>query len=150
MKVFLLFLSSLFASAILLYGEVSDGQSLPLNTNKKYMFGIEMDKGFVSGIMIMQETDNEVKGSMINEFGVSALDFVYSKKNDSLKLMHVISFLNKWYVKQVLKKDIRLCIHLLTQPETSIPKNYIYQTTGDTVSLTNLKRGIQYRFELSR
>lgn len=172
MKAFLLFLSSIFASAILIHGEIQgevDSKdfyeaeqmqecSLPkeecnpsqLNANKKYMFEIEMDKGYVSGIMILHETDDEVKGSMINEFGVSALDFVYTKKSDKLKLLHVISFLNKWYVKQVLRNDIRLGVRLLSGLATSIPKNYILQTTGDTLSLTNKKRGIQYRFELSK
>lgn len=146
MRAFLLFLSSLITLLTFKsYAYVGDSvsQHTPLS---KHAFQIDTPKGFVSGILLVSENDEYINGSMINEFGVSAIDFSYSKKKQKVKLLSVVSFLNKWYIKQVLKNDIMFCLHVLF--DTPYKKNHGYEVvrTIDSVSITNPKRQLKYSF----
>jgi len=72
----------------------------------KYNAVIEMKKGYMSGICIMLNEGGVVKGSLFNEFGISALDFTYQPDRKKVKLLNVMKLLDKWYIKRVLKKDL--------------------------------------------
>lgn len=146
MRTFLLFLlSSVFAVCSAFAASETDPQT-NASENRKMAFRIEMQKGYVSGIMICAETEDNINGSMVNEFGISAIDFSYSKKKEKVKLINVGSFLNKWYIKQVLKNDINFALHILY----GIPykKKHHYEVThdGENVTIFNTKRKIKYIF----
>ena len=79
---------------------------------------IEMKKGYVSGICVMYNDGEEVKASIFNEFGISAMDFTYSIKKDKVKLLSVIKMLDKWYIRKLLKSDLRKLIHAMQQGKT--------------------------------
>ncbi len=74
-----------------------------------------MPKGYVSGVCIMYNDGQDVKGSIFNEFGISAIDFSYNIAKDKVKLLNVMSMLNKWYIKKLLKSDLRKLLHQLQQ-----------------------------------
>ena len=76
---------------------------------------IEMPKGYVSGICAMYNDGTDVKASIFNEFGISAIDFVYNPQKDKVKLVSVIKMLNKWYIRKLLKSDLRKVMHCLQQ-----------------------------------
>lgn len=65
-----------------------------------------MSKGYVSGVCIMANDGSVIKGSLFNEFGISAIDFTYQPDKKKVKLLSVIKILNKWYIKKVLRKDL--------------------------------------------
>ena len=67
---------------------------------------IEMKKGYVSGICMLVNDGGVVRGSLFNEFGISALDFAYYPESDKVKLGDVMKMLNRWYIKKVLKRDL--------------------------------------------
>lgn len=77
-----------------------------VGSKMRYNATIEMPKGYVSGVCIMVNDNGVVKGSLFNEFGISAIDFTYESKKKKVKLLAVIQMLNKWYIKKVLKKDL--------------------------------------------
>ena len=79
---------------------------------------IEMPKGYVSGICVMYNDGEEIKASIFNEFGISAIDFSYSLRKDKVKLLGVIKMLNKWYIRKMLKSDLRKLMHALQQGKT--------------------------------
>lgn len=112
----------------------------------KMAFRIEMQKGYVSGIIICAETEDVINGSLVNEFGISAIDFSYSKKKEKVKLINVGSFLNKWYIKQVLKNDINFAIHILYDIPLKKGNNYEVSRDGENVTIFNTKRNIKYTF----
>lgn len=118
-------------------------QSSPL---QKHTFQIETSNGFVSGILLVSEDDENINGSMINEFGVSAIDFSYSKIKQKVKLLSVISFLDKWYIKQVLKNDIKFCLHMLYDVPFKKKHNYEVVHTVDSITILNIKRHLKYTF----
>lgn len=85
----------------------------------RYNAVVEMPKGYLSGVCILLHEGNEVRGSFFNEFGISAIDFTYRTDKDKVKLHSVFAMLNKWYIKRVLRKDLRQLLHRLQQGETS-------------------------------
>lgn len=146
MRTFLLFLlSSVFTICSAFAAPETDPQT-NASANRKMAFRIEMQKGYVSGIMICAETEDAINGSMVNEFGISAIDFTYSKEKGKVKLINVGSFLNKWYIKKVLKDDINFALHILYG--MPYKKNHHYEVTrdGEMVTIFNTKRKIKYTF----
>ena len=111
----------LFISVVLAFtlcGRISAQTMYPTHVGDKmrYTAMIESPKAYLSGICILyHDTDGVVKGSMFNEFGISALDFTYNVKKDKVKLHHVVKMMDKWYVRRVLRRDLRELLHGLRQ-----------------------------------
>lgn len=146
MKHFLLYLSSILMFCFSATGaETRDIQPDGLRL-QRYTFRIETGKASVSGLLIANENIDRIDGSMINEFGVSAIDFSYSKRKRKVKLLSVVSFLNKWYVKMVLKNDIKFCLHMLYDVPYDKEHRYEVARSEETVSIINKKYKIKYSF----
>lgn len=97
----------------------------------KYAATIEMKKGYISGICFLSEEGDTIKGSLFNEFGISAFDFTYLRSRQKVKLENVIKMLNKWYIKRVLRQDL---VHVLDNLQRGI------------TSYSNDKYHINYQF----
>lgn len=97
----------------------------------KYAAYIEMPKAYVSGICVLLQEDGLIKGSLFNEFGITALDFTYNPQHDKIKLHSVMKMMDKWYIRKVLKKDLRQVMKTLKEGQTEY---------------TNQRRHIVYRF----
>ena len=97
----------------------------------KYSAYIEMPKVYVSGICVLLQEDGLIKGSLFNEFGITALDFTYNPQRDKIKLHSVMKMMDKWYIRKVLKKDLRQVMKTLKEGQTEY---------------TNQRRHIVYRF----
>ena len=97
----------------------------------KYAAYIEMPKAYVSGICVLLQEDGLIKGSLFNEFGITALDFTYNPQRDKVKLHSVMKMMDKWYIRKVLKKDLRQVMKALKEGQTEY---------------TNQRRHIVYRF----
>ncbi|MCR5579377.1 MAG: hypothetical protein K6F74_09265 [Prevotella sp.] len=91
----------------------ADGESI------RYTAYIEMEKGYVSGICILHRDGDTVHGSLFNEFGITALDFTYRLERKKVKLHTVMPMMNKWYIRKVLKKDLRQLMTGLQNGETT-------------------------------
>ena len=77
-----------------------------------------MPKAYISGVCILVRDFTEVKGSVFNEFGISAIDFSYHLKKDKVKIISVMNMIDKWYIRKVLKTDLRTLLHCLQKGET--------------------------------
>ena len=91
----------------------ADGESI------RFTAYIEMEKGYVSGICILHRDGDTVHGSLFNEFGITALDFTYRLERKKVKLHTVMPMMNKWYIRKVLKKDLRQLMTGLHNGETT-------------------------------
>ena len=80
---------------------------------QRYEVEINIRNAYVSGICGMLYEDGLVKASIINEFGVSLMDFSYNPQKDKVRLHSVMSQLDKWYIKRLLRKDLREVMHIL-------------------------------------
>ena len=132
MRRFLL-LISIIVHASAMTAQVNAQSLFPTGDGEKTKLDamIEMPRGYISGICILMHDGSKVKGSLFNEFGISALDFVYDTSKDKVKITNVISFIDKWYIKRVLRKDLREVMHCLEKRQSEY-KNH--------------KRNIVYRF----
>lgn len=146
MRAFLLFLLSSVLTVCNAFAASETDTHTDASETRKMAFRIEMQKGYVSGIMICAETEDAINGSLVNEFGISAIDFSYTKKKEKVKLINVGSFLNKWYIKQVLKNDINFAIHILYDIPLKKGNNYEVSRDGENVTIFNTKRNIKYTF----
>ena len=77
----------------------------------KFSTYIEIKKAYISGISIFVHQGTEIKASIFNEFGVSAIDFGYNIKRDKIKIYHVFKPLNRWFIKRMLRKNLLSLIH---------------------------------------
>ena len=100
----------------------------------KYELIIELPKVYVSGILVMvKKTDDTIDASIINEFGVSLMDFTYNEKKNKVKIHSVMKMLDKWYIKKMLKQDLKSVLSTMRE--------------GNGDSYTN-RHNIKYQFTL--
>lgn len=112
----LLCISLLLSAVTRLYAQVpfptTEGESI------RYSAYIEMSKGYVSGICVLHREGDTIQGSLFNEFGITALDFSYHTGKKKVKLHTVMPMMNKWYIRKVLKKDLRQLMEGLQNGQT--------------------------------
>ena len=65
---------------------------------------ITFNKGYITGLCLLNTENDTTYGTIMNEFGIKVFDFVYREPSKKIKLLHLIPMLNKWYIKRVLKK----------------------------------------------
>lgn len=111
-------------------------------------FAIEYRDSRTTGILVVKAEDGMIMGSMINEFGISAMDFKYDICTNKLQLVSVVGWLDKWYIRRVLRNDLAYCLHQLYG--TPWRGRGRYKTTRDceagSLSIRNTRRGLTYSF----
>lgn len=80
---------------------------------------IETPKASISGICLLVQDSDTIKGAIVNEFGITALDFVYTRKDDKVRLVSAAPMLDKWYMRPVITADIRMLLHALREGKFS-------------------------------
>lgn len=83
-----------------------------------YTASVELPNAYVSGVCILLQEKKVIKGSLINEFGITALDFTFNPARRKVKLHNVIKMMDKWYIRQVLRNDIARLMTCLQKGET--------------------------------
>lgn len=100
---------------------------VPQNAGEKMRYDtmIEMQKAYVSGICVMARDNGCINGSIFNEFGISALDFRYDTRKEKVRIVDINKMMNKWRIKNVMKKDLKQVIKNLEKGnETYENKKY--------------------------
>lgn len=139
----LLFISLLLISGAFYAQPLRQAQKPSFPTKEgecaRYMTYIEMtnpsassETSYISGICMLQHEGTIIKGCLFNEFGITALSFSYNLEKHKVKLHDVLPMLNKWYIRKVLKKDLRQVMFILQKGESTY---------------RNQRRGITYNFE---
>ncbi|MCH3923871.1 MAG: hypothetical protein LKE30_03020 [Bacteroidales bacterium] len=109
MKTFFLWIS-LIITPLVLFSQIKTNNDTIDFFNKsnlsQYNISIQTNKAEITGVLVLKDTNNTILGTVINEFGINAFDFIYQKDKQSLKLIDVISFIDKWYIKKVLRDDL--------------------------------------------
>ena len=86
--------------------------------SQRYSAYISMPRGYVSGMLVLLREDESVKGSLFNEFGITALDFTYDRRKDKVKLHSVVKMMDRWYIRRVLRRDLREVIKRIEQGDS--------------------------------
>lgn len=113
---------------------------------RQYDLLLEVGPQQLSGIFLIQmKSPTEIIGTVINEFGLTAFDFVYNGKKT--KLSNLPPFLDKWYIRKVLQADMSFFFsHFLDQKNaTKISRQITFSPDGE-ISLINFRFKIHYTF----
>ena len=137
----LLLISLLFASLAL------QAQALKAQANSvtRYAMDISFREAGLTGVCLLKDNGPEVVGSTINEFGIKGFDFILDKEKGKVKLKNVMKFLNKWYIKRVLRNDLAVLLREYNTPK-KMKKRKLSVEQG-LVCLENIKYHITYKFK---
>lgn len=135
-----LLLSSLLLAAV---SVLAGGWLVRLEGRQEFSVNIEARGVQLSGICIVKTDEDGSRGAIVNEFGIHALDFTLSADRRKVKLLNVMPQMNRWYVKRVVRKDLRL---LFSATEAGRQKGRrVVAVDGDgAVTLTNEKYKLTY------
>lgn len=96
----------------------------------------------MTGICITRQTERGLVGTVINEFGLHFFDFTC--QDNRVKVSNVFPAMNKWYIRRVLRSDLRL---LSADKALTARRRNLQVSLPDSLSLLDKKFGITYRFE---
>lgn len=139
-----LLLTSLCACVILGKAQLL---SVSGDETNRYAANLSFNKASVSGIFLIKSLEDEqIVGTLVNEFGIKAFDFTYNVKKDKMKLQNVIGMLDKWYIKRIVCADLS-CLLRRTNTADHLRKRKAYVDEMNEIVLENEKYHIIYKFQ---
>ena len=94
----------------------------PCVAQREYHLLMQVKGQEVTGICVIDSVaDGGLVGTVINEFGAKAFDFTYNNKG-KVKVLNVVAFLDKWYIRRVLRRDLAKILPTLPKDEESCYK----------------------------
>lgn len=102
----------------------------------RYGFRLERGEAQLTGICLLRADGDTIRGSLVNEFGIKAMDFEICG-GKKVRLDNVISFLDKWYIRRTIKSDLRKLF--------SDNGGTVAESDG-SITFENQKRGLKYVF----
>ena len=135
-----LLLSSLLWMAVV---AVAADYLLPLDGRQEYSVAIMARGAEITGVCIVKTDAEGSRGAIVNEFGIHALDFMVSADRRKVKLLNVIPMMDRWYVRRVVKKDLRTLFNATADGEQAGGRTVTAEPDG-TVTLTNTRYKLKY------
>ena len=108
----------------------SDSQS------NRYRVTLKTPDNSITGICVLKKSGDEWRGTLINEMGVKAFNFIVTDKK--CELLDVIAMMDKWYIKKTVAADLYFLINV-DNPNASFRKKLErFEQDGNLV--INLKK----------
>ena len=135
---------SLLCLVAIASAQVRIGQSMiAADSSRCYTMQLTFRDTEVRGICLLKELNGGLTGSLMNEFGIKAFDFTYHK--GEVKLAHVMSMMNKWYIRNTLRNDLTCLLAATASKQT---KRYEVRLSNDgSMWLENKRYHITYYFK---
>ena len=111
----------------------------------KYNMSIQRKEMNITGICMMRHTGNDIIGSVVNEFGIKAFDFDYNIDKKKVKLNNVVGFINKWYIRKILKGDLKYLFSYGKNMEKDTNRDVIIGA-DKSIEMDNNKFHLKYVF----
>lgn len=135
-----LLLSSLLWMAVVV---VAADYLLPLEGRQEYSVAIMARGAEITGVCVVKTDAEGSRGAIVNEFGIHALDFMVSADRRKVKLQNVLPMMDRWYVRRVVKKDLRVLFNATTDGEQAGGRTVTVEPDG-TVTLANTRYKLKY------
>ncbi|MDR2679507.1 MAG: hypothetical protein LBC47_01700 [Tannerella sp.] len=124
-----------------------------------YRVTLKTPDNSITGLCILKKSGDEWRGTLINEMGAKAFDFIIT--DDKCELLNVISMMDKWYVKKTVAADLYYLFNVdnpkapfqkrlkrFEQEDGSLVVNYkkkqLLVGTDGSLRLKNSRRNLQY------
>lgn len=121
----------------------ADDYLLSLKGRQQYSMAITAKKAEITGICIIKTDEEGSRGAIVNEFGIHALDFTLSPDRKQVKLLNVIEAMNRWYIKKVVRKDLKI-LFMSTQLGKQKAGRVLNQEDDGSITLHNTKFKLKY------
>lgn len=112
----------------------------------RYGFSFESPSLAMSGVMALRDSCGTVNGALINDFGITALSFRCDIAGRNFRFFDIIGFLDHWWIRSTLKKDMHTAVMVLYGRRFNPGKNYHVTHSSDTVLIRNTRRSLTYAF----
>lgn len=123
-----------------------------------YRVVLKTPQNSITGICLLKKSGDEWRGTLINEMGAKAFDFIVTDKK--CELLNVITMMDKWYIKKTVAADLYYLINA-DNPKASFHKklerfqqngnlvvNYkkkqLFVEADGAVTLMNNRRNLRY------
>ena len=116
---------------------------LELGGRRQYAFTLQARGAEVTGICVVKTGLEGTRGSLVNEFGIHALDFTLSADRRRVKLLNVMPALNRWYIRRVVSRDLECLFHAQAAGRAK-GRRVVSVGTDGTVTLTNERHNLNY------
>ena len=126
----------------------------------RYQINIQVRGNHITGICMLKKSEDTWRGTVMNEFGVKAFDFIVTPKK--CELLNTLSLLNKWYIRRTIAGDLHFLFEI-DNPDVSFQKKTgryeeqdgsmtiryqkkksVIRKSDNSLILNNLKRKIVY------
>ncbi|MDR3268748.1 MAG: hypothetical protein LBT83_06745 [Tannerella sp.] len=87
-----------------------------------YQVKIRVQDKQITGICLLKKSEDGWRGTLINEFGAKAFDFVISQRK--CELLNTISFMDKWYIRKTIAADLYFLFEI-DNPDASFQKHTV-------------------------
>jgi hypothetical protein len=101
---------------------VWDAAGRSAHGKNSFRMTLKSPKGSVTGICVLKmDGDGDGwRGTLMNEMGAKAFDFIVTSKNCTL--LNVVAMMNKWYIKKTVAADLYFFLNA-DNPKTSFYKD---------------------------
>ena len=123
--------------------------SIDSEQTAQYRVQLQFRDATLDGICVIKVVENEIRGVIVNDFGVRAFGFSVSLNRKKIKLHDVMPMLDRWFIKRVIKQDLKVLFTATSCDQSKEKKdNGTHVTTDDNgqIKMINTKRNIQYIF----
>lgn len=122
----------------------NEGDSICHN---EYTVDVKLRHKLISGIFVMEYNQKSCVaiGTLINEFGIKVFDFSSSGKK--MKIFNLIAPLDKWYIRNILKKDLHFIVERLNninKIEHAAKTRMTMRLQNDSILFENNRYNINY------
>ena len=126
-------------------GAVRELPQTAADTAVRYRIHIVRGDLQLSGITLLKSQDGQIRGSVINEFGVKAFDMVANRRRT--RLLHAAGPIGKWYVRQAIGRDLHFWLRYRDLPAASEGPRTLQGSLQD-MTVQNRRTGLSYQFNL--
>lgn len=98
--------------------------------------------------MVRTDADGSSRGTMVNEFGIHALDFTLTADRRRLRLHNVMPWMDCWYIRRVVRRDLQRLFAATAAGSQGRHRRLALEADG-TVILENEKYNLKYSFKPS-
>ena len=107
--------------------------------SNRYRVVLKTPDSSISGICVLKKNGDEWRGTLINEMGAKAFNFIVT--DEKCELRDVISMMDKWYIKKTVAADLYYLFNV-DNPKASFRKQLERFEQNGNLVVNNKKKQI--------
>ena len=105
----------------------------------RYRVTLKTPDNTITGICMLKKNGGEWRGTLMNEMGAKAFDFIVT--DDKCRLLNVFSMMDKWYIRKTIAADLYYFFNA-DNPKASFQKQLERFEQDENLVVNNKKKQI--------